>query len=513
MLAYFPVAYSDELLYSMIARYVLHTGQSKNQKAVLRDVFGTESAVAIPDLPSHLNQFTSRVDRVWQVSVADIIKRHTLAPQYLPFLRPAQANQVVTSMGSSQGGNIHTRCGISAGAVRQPRFFRYCPICVKKQYEKYGEPYWQRSHQFSGIDICYRHQCRLVSSTLHFHPKEKHLYRAAFSECVKRSPEPVDVTEIEERLLCRFQELFDLQKVAGHSAHQWSMFYQNLAVKSGFKQGSRVDHRAIRQHMESDWSNSHLKPYLGSVSGNDWLVNLFRKHRKAFYPLRHLMVWSSLLPDATVSDIFSMVVRLPGEAARSSEPAGAKPVKRNATIQKQRKEWLKLLQDNNGAGIKAIRAEPPGGAIYTWLYRYDRQWLMSHRPLRETQRVNRHRVDYEKWDSENLAALAQCLRDYTGKTHRPRLSRSFLIKQLPRSNSVEKHLKDLPETKNWLKNNAENIEDYQCFRIQQAAQALSKQNIPVKRWRLLRTAAIRFESVSSRHEEVIRKLEMQWSVS
>ena len=62
MLAYFPVAYSDELLYSMIARYVLHTGQSENQKAVLRDVFGTETAVAIPDLPSHLNQFRSRVD-------------------------------------------------------------------------------------------------------------------------------------------------------------------------------------------------------------------------------------------------------------------------------------------------------------------------------------------------------------------------------------------------------------------------------------------------------------------
>ena len=127
MLAYFPVAYSDELLYSMIARYVLHTGQSENQKAVLRDVFGTETAVAIPDLPSHLNLFRSRVDQVWQVSVADIIKRHTLAPKYLPFLRPVQAKQVVKSMGSSQGGNIHTRCGISASVVQQPKVFPLLP--------------------------------------------------------------------------------------------------------------------------------------------------------------------------------------------------------------------------------------------------------------------------------------------------------------------------------------------------------------------------------------------------
>ena len=175
------------------------------------------------------------------------------------------------------------------------------------------------------------------------------------------------------------------------------------------------------------------------------------------------------------------------------ESAGAIPVKSNASIQKKRRGWLNLFQNSNGAGIKAIRAEPPGGAIYTWLYRYDRKWLMNHRPPKGTQRVNRYTVDYEKWDSENLVALSQCFKDYMGKTGRPRLSRSFLIKQLPRSNSVEKHLKDLPETSSWLKNNAENIEDYQYFRIQKAAETLRKQNVPIMRWRLLRTASIRFE--------------------
>lgn len=54
MLAYFPVPYEDELLYSVIARYAVHTGQLENRKAVLRDIFGKHTAVAIPDLPSHL---------------------------------------------------------------------------------------------------------------------------------------------------------------------------------------------------------------------------------------------------------------------------------------------------------------------------------------------------------------------------------------------------------------------------------------------------------------------------
>lgn len=88
MLAYFPVAYPDELLYSIIARYALHTGQSGNNKAVLRDVFGSESAVAIPDLPSHLTALTKNLESVWPITTSELIKRHTLAPVYLPFFLP-----------------------------------------------------------------------------------------------------------------------------------------------------------------------------------------------------------------------------------------------------------------------------------------------------------------------------------------------------------------------------------------------------------------------------------------
>ncbi|EHK3106886.1 hypothetical protein MX201_002518 [Salmonella enterica] len=61
MLTYFPVPYEDELLYSCIARYGYHTGQAHNQKAVVRDFWGTDSAVAIPDLPSHLQDFISAI--------------------------------------------------------------------------------------------------------------------------------------------------------------------------------------------------------------------------------------------------------------------------------------------------------------------------------------------------------------------------------------------------------------------------------------------------------------------
>ncbi len=512
MLSYFPVAYSDELLYSMIARYAIHTGQTENQKGVLRDVFGVESAIAIPDLPSHLGLLSTRVNHVWQITEDELIKLYTLAPIYLPFLSPEQATLVVTSMYSNQGGNIHTRCGLSASGVHQTKYFRFCPLCAKEQYETLGEPYWQRSHQISGIDVCYHHQCRLVSSKLQFHPQEKHLFQSAYKECADKIVEPVSLTEIEGRLIRLFQELLELHVITGNSTQQWTEFYQKLATESGFKHGCRIDHRAIRQHMNYGWKPTNLDLFLGCETADDWLVHLFRKHRKSFHPLRHLMVWSVLLPDVCVREILSMVGSIPKAAEKTADSTQKRIVKSKSLIQKKRYEWLSLLEKKNGVGIKAIRAEYPGDALYAWFYRNDRQWLMNHRPSKVIQINNHYRADYKKWDDKNLVLLIQCITDYKDKSIRPRLSRTFLIKQLSRSNSVEKHLDDLPKTKKWLIRNAETVENYQLFRIQNVAEMLKRKNIPVKRWLLLRMAGIRFHSVSKKIEEIIHGYETERSI-
>lgn len=507
MLAYFPVAYPDELLYSLIARYAIHTGQLENQKAVLKDIFGSPSAVAIPDLPSHLNSFRRRVAQIWQCTTIEIIKRHTLAPIYLPFLRPKQAKLIIKSMSSDYGGNIHTRCGLTASSVPQPIFFRYCPLCVEAQYKHWGEPYWQRSHQLPGIGICNQHQCKLVASTQPFHPKEKHLYQTAAKECVEKSVQSVTLSEIENRLVGHYRELLELQTVNGHTAHQWSMFYRDLAGESGFKQGSKVDHHAIRRHLNKDWSRTNFQFNLEQGSDNDWLVSLFRKHRKTFHPIRHLLVWSSLLPNATTKEIFNFVGKLPKEPVIIAGTFVKKVVSDKILIQEKRNAWLYLLQDCTNTGIKAIRARVPGGALYAWLYRFDREWLMDHRPPVARQQGHFRTADYKNWDMANLHALMQILTDNVGYSNRPRLSQTFFIKQLPRANSVVKHLQDLPETSNWLINNAESIEQYQLFRIRKAVEALKLQNLPVIRWRLLRTAGIRYESVTSKIEELIGDLE------
>ena len=178
MLGYFPVPYKDELLYSIVSRYALHSGLVSNHKSVIREVFSSSTASAIPDLPSHLNALVRNLQLVWPVSVSDLISSYTLAPIYLPFLSYFQARKVVLSMCSEFGGDIHTRSGISASMIKQQPFFRYCPNCCEEQKEQHGEPYWNRIQNLPGINVCVHHSCLLESSILTFHPKEKHLFVA-----------------------------------------------------------------------------------------------------------------------------------------------------------------------------------------------------------------------------------------------------------------------------------------------------------------------------------------------
>jgi hypothetical protein len=508
MLSYFPVAYSDELLYSMIARYAKHTGQTENHKSVIRDTFGSDTAVAIPDLPSHLSALQKQLSRIWPISVVDLIRKYTLGPFYLPFLPKDKARLVVDSMGSSNGGNIHTRTGIAAGVLHQPAAFRFCPQCYEEQQNQLGESYWQRIHHLPMLNTCFRHNCVLVDSSLPFHPKAKHLFRSAQDECTTQPFEIRQPSEIENRLYSLIQEIFQIGRISGFSIHQWTNFYQKIADDLGFKKGTRVDHSGVRKIVEKHWKLSEIGASLLNQGSDDWLVQLFRKHRKSFHPLRHLVIWSSLLPDMDAKQIFRIVAQT--EKGTSKNVLAIKSVcgVNTSAVSEYRRLWREILHDNPGQGVKSIRSTKPGCAIYAWLYRHDRIWLMSHRPPR-VNIGNHHSSKTTNWDNEILCSLKRVYEKVHPELNRPRLSRTYLINQIPRSNSIAKHLNDLPQTRKWLNLYAESIEKYQLHRVVNAVKTLRARELQVKRWRILRAAGIRFHSVPSSVEHAIRTFEFK----
>ncbi|WP_421781252.1 TnsD family Tn7-like transposition protein [Kiloniella litopenaei] len=505
MLVYFPVPYQDELLYSCIARYAVHTGQGNNQKAVVRDVFSTETAVAVPDLPSHLNNLVHNLRSVWSTSVMELIANQTLAPIYTPFLSSAQVRKILRSMASEKGGNIHTRAGIAASSIKPPNFFRYCPKCFEEQDKGLGEFYWARIHQLPGINVCLHHTCRLKKSSIYFYPRSKHHFYPASLECDDSQSDTIELSSAENRLIEMYAELLRRPYLKGLGPNRWTLFYQNLAQELGFTHKSRVQHKRIYAHIKQTWNETFLEKFLTGLPESNWLLALFRKHRKSFHPLKHLMVLSALTPERDMSGTLNQVKRFPAKPSTCSVVNHRSFAPKNEVI-KYRKSWLLLREKHPNLGTQELRNHTDGGRLYSWLYRNDYDWLMCHRPDPIRKRANHYHVDYSKWDQESVEHLKSIYSQLQGLKHRPRLSRTQFIKRLPRANSLEKHLKDLPCTKEWLDAHEETPENYRLYRLQSAYETILELGEKLERWRLLRLANIRKEFITPRIDEKIQEL-------
>lgn len=505
MLGYFPVPYQDELLYSLVARYAQHTGLVGNQKSIVREVFSSSTAVAVPDLPSHLSSLVNNLQLVWPTSVEELIDSFTLAPIYLPFLSQQQASKTIRSMGSDSGGDIHTRSGIAASAIKQQEYFLYCPQCLKEQQREFGECYWRRIHQLPALGFCSSHSCLLEYSMISFHPKEKHLFISANESKLDVDTRHIELKDIERALHDRYEQLLQASQSKGLGFNRWTLFYRNLAAELGLVKKSRISHQEIHGLLKKAWAGTVYEDQFQSSENNYWLTNLFRKHRKSFHPLRHLLVTTALVPELSITKLLENVRRLPDKVLEPSH-SSKKFTARNE-IAAYRQCWIDMLKRYPCAGVKELRNTERGGAIYAWLYRNDKNWLMSNRPSRKVTAQSHYVVNYDDWDEKNVEYLDSVYEEMVSASDRRRLTRTLFIKALPRSNSVEKHLYDLPRTTDWLDSHEETVEEYQLYRLNVAYEKIKENNLEIKRWRLLRYANIRKELITSKIEAELQNFE------
>ncbi|MBP2002382.1 hypothetical protein J2Z69_003455 [Paenibacillus shirakamiensis] len=160
MLSFFPVPYPDELLYSVVGRYHLRSGNS-SPKWTLSNLFGTDSMVLNAGLPSQLSEFGQKVFSSTRIGAEEWIESHTLFSLYVPFMPKERANQLKDMMRSSNGSGIHALVGLSAGSVADKEALCFCPTCYDEDIIRYGEPYWHRIHQALGVFVCSEHRCLL----------------------------------------------------------------------------------------------------------------------------------------------------------------------------------------------------------------------------------------------------------------------------------------------------------------------------------------------------------------
>ena len=488
----FPLPYRDELIYSVIARYGVHQG-IVSPKEILDDVYNDRKIVATVDLPSHINKISSLYPQRKTTSSVELIYSHTLFPLYAPFVDEKRRKKCLRFMKNQAKGSTHLALGVAASRIKQPRWLRYCPACLLEQKSKFGEYYWLRSWQVLGADSCLFHGA-LTDSQILRHPEHKHEYTpATHHRC--RTDESQKLSSIQSGLITQsVDELLQLKPFKSPTSKQWTNYYRRILFDNGLNRGKHIDYSRLKEKIISSFGSKWLRKYDLYPEDSEicWLKTIFRKHRKAFSYLEHLVVWHSILGSGwQVADILKQVSQQPKENKALTTPLlGAKEKDKV----KHRDLWLVAVAKN---GVNYARKHK-FGYVYAWLYRHDRKWLLQvNDQFKIPNIIKNPRIDWHKRDWHLVKLLCGIKSDSELKLDDPRHSMNWYLSKLYCGSTVGKHLNDLPLCKLFFMKFCENIAEYQIGRITCAVIAQSLSNNTLRRWRILRMSGVSEQRLTS----------------
>lgn len=489
----FPMPYAEELLYSTVARAGVRQGLA-SPKQLLDDVFESRNVIATIDLPNHIATVSRWLP--YEFTPDKLIYCHTLFPLYAPFVPEARRLQCIKWLRIGMQGAVHLALGVVASRIKVPRFIRYCPGCLTVQLEQYGEYLWLREWQVTGIESCPEHGV-LIDTCIARPLVERHRFIAA-------APEHCPLVRQQKRMMvsdwitAQVRQLLTLPAQASPSFDQWTTYYRSLAYRLGFFRGkAQIDHPSIRDRVLQVWTatwltRNHLMPSTSAGDDDsDWLKAIFRRHRKSFNYLQHMVVHQALLgSNWQIGEVVNEVIRYPA----CEKPQQVQVASQNTTnLTSDQQAWLALLLSH--LPKQARKASP---ALYARLYRNHRDWLLEanhgHSNVKDVVRMQR--VDWDKRDREYLQALRQLATFLKANQQGPRRSRTYYLKLLGNLSTVEKNLYQMPLCMAFLTANTESVSQYQIRRLQNAYEDLRRLLDSPRRWRLLRNAKLSEERLT-----------------
>jgi hypothetical protein len=291
MLPFFTEPYSDELIYSAIARYHFYSG-NLDYKDTLEEVFQSRTVIPSVEIGSHFISLATQMGTHY--SVEKLLSKHTIYPFYAPFLSRKKQQQIMKDV-QGDGTGLYTRLGMVAGSVCKKDVLYYCPQCAKNDIERVGEPYIHREHQLQGIDICAHHHLQLkkypIDSTLHsriaFIRFEQHRMDLSILQGVR-----TQYFDIQIRLAEMAYKLLQVD-LTKFSRENIAKKYRELLREQGLI--TIANH--VRQHdlhtaFLSKLPNDFLAKYESALDIDDeynWLKVLTRNLQRHVHPIRHLL--------------------------------------------------------------------------------------------------------------------------------------------------------------------------------------------------------------------------------
>ena len=464
MISNFPTPYPDELIYSVIARYAIHHG-IQSPKYLTEELFNNRNFTPSYDLPSYIDTLATYLPSKYDALT--LINNHTLLAIYKPFQPNPVINYAIEAMQGNEYKNLHIKLGKNASRIKTIDYFRFCPHCWQEQIEKYGEIYWKRVWQITGYEYCTTHHQPLFISLTSckgtdrkFYPADLHVLKEA-SQIVLNQQDLKrhhSLSMLIEALLSQDTEI-NLNNFSDIS----NSYFKILKDKNLLAGKKTIAYEQIKKLILKEWGINFLAYYqLSDLESNHcWLKNIFRKHRKAFSYLQHLIVLKALVPEQSAIETYKQYIAL----IDTEEERISNNIKKNQkfeilTIDQQ--QWLELIKINS---VKHARQHD--GALYARLYRNHKDWLLFINQSAVVIPVSpiKPLVDWVNRDRQFIKRLIQIRDNLLEELDSPHWSKKFFIRQLGCVSMIENNWHFLPLTTAFLERYAESVSCYQIRRL------------------------------------------------
>ena len=297
MICYLPYPYPDELLYSVIARYLTHMGPI-NSKIAIASIFGHVSKGHV-DLPYSLSEVSNRTWSTWGLSGDQIIDLLTLFPFFAQYIPKDRIEKCRLSLLSDKGVGVHARLGVSSHRqVGMAIHLRFCKACRDNDISKYQETYWRRSHQLPGVLVCPEHGELLINTKALMTPIEAPYYVDATIVTEEPGQKEQDFVNEKEALIALLIAR-RCQKMLQGPINEWSadnvlLLYRRAAFEKGFVEGlislsqEKLELAFVSYFGENFLARVGCEVQLGR--NTLWFRNIFRRFAKTYEPIKHVLI-------------------------------------------------------------------------------------------------------------------------------------------------------------------------------------------------------------------------------
>ena len=499
MVTFFPTPYPDELLYSSIARFHIRSGNN-NAKATLNDLFNSSTVTAVLELPSNINRLLSNLPIGATFDAEELIYKHTMFPYYTAFIAEDRGKKIYDYMLSDNGSKIYAELGLGNSYIKLNTYFRFCHECVKDDIKLYGETYWHRIHQVAGLDFCIKHRKPLYNSTAAVRLKNRQEYVNAMMEiCIDRDKndfKPVEIINCEGISSSTFEEIKNKSLRIGRNIdyllnnkmefkelNYFREFYIDKLIQNKLASGRNLIYQdELLPKFKSFWGEHFLEAINCNFDidmRHNWVSTITRKHRKGFHPIQHILFAEFL--SINIADMFKSKEIF--EVNRKKY----QPKCEDEIIQK-RNRWLELMRTYSNESKSFIRYKDI--SVYTWLYKYDTEWLNKNSPTKKVGNRKDQLIDWDKRDEEIFALVKVAVYEIKMSEEKPeRITVTSIAKKINKVTLMQRHIDRLFKTKEFLNYNVESLEEFQLRRVKWAIKELAKEG-EVREWDVIIKAGL-----------------------